>query len=150
MSSTSFIVIKTKIALSNNIKAFFFGNCWTFGSVCRNILCTFLELERNARLHVIGMIFALHVWRIFHLTHDPSLFPDTASSLLRSAASHENLFMSVKWAFLSDIFTSIYVVEDVETLRELGIIQRKRNAGPPMIALYLMAFATVILCQIIS
>lgn len=132
------------------LKLFFFGNCWTFGSVCRNILCTFLELERNARQHVIGMVFALHVWRIFHLTHDPSLFPDTASSLLRSAASHENLFMSVKLAFLSDIFTSICVVEDVETLREFGIIQKKRNAGPPMIALYLMAFATVILCQIIS
>lgn len=96
---------------------------------------------------MIGMIFPLHVWRIFYLTHDPSLFPDTASSLLRSAASHENfIFMSVKLAFLSDIFTSIYVVEDVETLREFGIIQKKRNAGPPMIALYLMAFATVILC----
>lgn len=127
------------------IKLFSFGNCWTFGSVCRNVLCTFLELEPNARL-VIGVSFALHVWRIFYLTHDPSLFPDTASSLLRSAASHENLFMSVKLAFLSDIFTSIYVVEDVETLREFGIIQKKRNAGPPMTALYLMAFATVILC----
>ena len=105
-------LIKPRLHFQIILKLFFFGNCWTFGSVCRNILCTFLELERNARLHVIGMIFAPHVWRIFHLTHDPSLFPDTASSLLRSAASHENLFMSVKWAFLSDIFTSIYVVED--------------------------------------
>lgn len=74
--------------------------------------------------------FALHVWRIFYLTHDPSLLPDTASSLLRSAASHENLFTSVKLAFLSDIFTSFYVVENVETLREFRVIQKKRNAGP--------------------